>query len=103
MIEAAGGAEDCFRFDALDDTESVVWVNDLVTNLECHMSPTMKVSRIGVPRDQQSFQYSEILTDRQRKTAKNGHFCTIPPKALSPPLERFDTRTGPDRPRVTAG
>ncbi len=40
MIEPAGGAEDGFGFDALNDAESVVWVNDLVTNLECHMSPT---------------------------------------------------------------
>jgi hypothetical protein len=40
MVEAAGGAEDCFGFDALNDAESVIWVNDLVTNLECHMSPT---------------------------------------------------------------
>jgi hypothetical protein len=39
MIEAAGGAEDCFGFDALNDAESVIWVNDLVTNLECHISP----------------------------------------------------------------
>ena len=32
--------EDGFGFDALNDAESVVWVNDLVTNLECHASPT---------------------------------------------------------------
>jgi hypothetical protein len=24
----------------LHDAESVIWVNDLVTNLKCHMSPT---------------------------------------------------------------
>ena len=40
MIEPAGGAQDGFGFDALNDAESVIWVNDLVTNLECHMSPT---------------------------------------------------------------
>jgi hypothetical protein len=40
MVEPAGGAEDGFGFDALNDAESVVWVNDLVTNLECHVSPT---------------------------------------------------------------
>ena len=63
----------------------------------------MKVSRFGVPRDQQSFQYSEILTDRQRKTAKNGHFYTISAKALSWPLEDFDTPGGADRAAVTGG
>ncbi len=40
VIEPAGGAEDGFRFDALNDAESMVWVNDLVTDLECHISPT---------------------------------------------------------------
>jgi hypothetical protein len=40
MVEAAGGAEDCFCLDALNYAESVIWVNDLVTNLKCHMSPT---------------------------------------------------------------
>jgi hypothetical protein len=24
----------------LHDAESMIWVNDLVTNLKCHMSPT---------------------------------------------------------------
>jgi len=48
MVEAAGGAEDGFGFDALNDAESVIWVNDLVTNLKCHMSPSNKVSRLGV-------------------------------------------------------
>jgi len=40
MIETAGCTEDGFGFDALDDAESVVWVNDLVTDFECHVSPT---------------------------------------------------------------
>ena len=39
VIEAAGGAKNGFSFDALNDAESVIWVNDLVTNLECHTSP----------------------------------------------------------------
>jgi hypothetical protein len=40
VIKTAGGAEDCLRFYALHDAESMIWVNDLVTNLKCHMSPT---------------------------------------------------------------
>ena len=39
VIKAAGGSEDGFSFDALNDAESVVRVNDLVTDLKCHMSP----------------------------------------------------------------
>jgi hypothetical protein len=40
VVEAAGGAEYGFGFDALNDAESVVRVNDLVTDLKCHVSPT---------------------------------------------------------------
>ena len=40
MIKTAGRAEDSFGFDALNDAESVIWVNDLVADLECHASPT---------------------------------------------------------------
>ena len=40
MIEAASSAEDGFGCDALNYAESVIRVNDLVTNLECHTSPT---------------------------------------------------------------
>ena len=40
VIKTAGCTENCFGFDALNDAESVIWVNDLVTNLECHTSPT---------------------------------------------------------------
>ena len=39
VVKTAGGSEDCFGFDALNDAESVVRVNDLVTDLKCHMSP----------------------------------------------------------------
>jgi hypothetical protein len=40
MVEATRGTENGFGFYALNDAETMVWVNDLVTNLECHMSPT---------------------------------------------------------------
>jgi hypothetical protein len=44
MIKTAGGTEDCLCFDALNYAESVIWVNDLVTNLECHTSPKAQVT-----------------------------------------------------------
>ena len=40
-IEPAGGAEDGFFFDTFDDAETVIRVNDLVTDLECHVSPVL--------------------------------------------------------------
>src|SRR5262245_54503872 len=39
VIETAGRSENSFRFDALHNAETVIRVNDLVTNLECHTSP----------------------------------------------------------------
>src|SRR5215203_7492862 len=39
VVKTAGRPQNCFGFDALNDAESVVWVNDLVTDLKCHVSP----------------------------------------------------------------
>jgi hypothetical protein len=39
MKEAAGGTENCFLFDPFNDAESMIRVDDLVTELECHVSP----------------------------------------------------------------
>jgi hypothetical protein len=36
MIETASGTEDGFFFDALDDPETMIRVNDLVDDLKCH-------------------------------------------------------------------
>ena len=42
MIEAAGGTEDGFVFDALDDPETMIRVNDLVADFKRHGSPCWK-------------------------------------------------------------
>ena len=39
MIETASGAENGFFFDALDDPETMIRVDDLVADFECHGSP----------------------------------------------------------------
>ena len=39
MKEAAGCTENGFLFNPFDDAESMVRVDDLVTDLECHVSP----------------------------------------------------------------
>jgi hypothetical protein len=39
VIKPAGGSEDGFVFDPLDDPESMVRVNDLVADFKCHGSP----------------------------------------------------------------
>jgi hypothetical protein len=77
MVEAACGTEDGFGFDALNDAESVVWVNDLVTNLECHMSPTIKVSRMGVPSKCSPLSIAEGVRAGNEKPAKYWHFFIL--------------------------
>ena len=39
MKKAAGGAKNGFFFDTFNDAESMIRVDDLVTELECHVSP----------------------------------------------------------------
>ena len=39
MKKAAGGPENSLVFDAFDDTQPVIRVNDLVTDLKRHNSP----------------------------------------------------------------
>jgi hypothetical protein len=39
VVETARGAHDCLRLDAFDDAEPVIRVNDLVSDVECHVTP----------------------------------------------------------------
>jgi hypothetical protein len=39
MVKTAGGAENGFVFDAFDDPETMIRVNDLVADFKCHGSP----------------------------------------------------------------
>ena len=41
LVEPAGRPEDGLRFDPLDDAEPMIRVNDLVTDLKCHVSPVL--------------------------------------------------------------
>jgi hypothetical protein len=43
MEEPARRSQDGFFFDAFNDTEPMIWVDDLVANLECHMALVRKV------------------------------------------------------------
>src|SRR3954453_19750993 len=75
MVETARGTEDGFGFYSLNNSESMVWVNDLVTNLECHMSPTAaagKSERCANPK--QSLQYTEGTLRGQGNRPKIGSF-----------------------------
>jgi hypothetical protein len=39
MKETAGSTQNSFLFDPFDDAETMVRVDDLVADLECHVSP----------------------------------------------------------------
>jgi hypothetical protein len=39
MKESASGSEDGFLLNPFDDAEPMIRVDDLVTKLECHVSP----------------------------------------------------------------
>ena len=40
VIETAGGTKNGFFFDAFDDPETMIRVNDLVADFKCHGSPS---------------------------------------------------------------
>jgi hypothetical protein len=77
MVEAARGTENGFGFDALNDAESVVWVNDLVTDLECHISPTKKVEGWGASKVSSPFSIAKHRVSGNEKPAKYGQFFTL--------------------------
>src|SRR5690606_27082883 len=72
MVEPARGTEDGLFFDALDYTETMIRVNDLVADLECHVSPVReKVARRRGLERVEPVQYTARLLVDQSKTAKN--------------------------------
>src|SRR4030095_335712 len=69
VIKAAGSTEDGFLFDALDDPETMVRVNDLVADFKCHESPCWKRG-MGRPKScRQSYKYRRPCSAIQRKMA----------------------------------
>ena len=47
MIETASSAENGLVFDALDDPESMIRVNDLVADFKCNGSPCLRKRCVG--------------------------------------------------------
>src|SRR5260221_10647510 len=81
MIETAGCAEDCLGFDALNYAESVVWVNDLVTDLKCHTSPKRLVSGKENRGISSSPSIPEDGVPGNENRRKIGLFCTFLPRS----------------------
>src|SRR5262249_41739869 len=77
VVEPAGRAENGFSFDALNYAESVIWVNDLVANLECHTSPTAKGRSGRNSRMKQPTQYTRGSPLRQGKRPESRVFLRI--------------------------
>jgi hypothetical protein len=93
VIEAAGGTENRLFLDAFNDTETMVWVNDLVTDLKCHISPVC-AGRLGGREARRLVKkrpahLTELRGQMQGKLAQFGVFRPFfarPYRALSPPM-----------------
>src|SRR5262249_30551936 len=74
MIETAGGTKNGFFFDALDDPETMIRVNDLVADFECHESPCWKRYMEGLSRTGSSLSIADRMAEINEKWPKNGRF-----------------------------
>src|SRR5205807_2066771 len=74
MIEPARCSENGLFFDALDDPEPMVRVNDLVADFECHESPCRKRSMEGRNRTGSSHSIAHFAGGYNEKGPKNQHF-----------------------------
>jgi hypothetical protein len=77
--ESAGGAKNGFFFDPFDDAESVVRVDDLVADLECHVSPAAAIvgGRTGVVPGTAPMSIAQRKRPDQREMAENWRFCAL--------------------------
>ena len=76
-VEPAGSAEDGFFFDSLDDAETVIRVDDLVTDLECHVSPVLGRVLSGGCRSRPIMSIQKAGTILKEIGHKRGRFAFI--------------------------
>src|SRR5437899_6614264 len=83
MIKTARRSKNGFLFDALDDPETMIRVNDLVADFECHESPCQE-AQYGRPKSYRQFiQYSSLSSAIQREQAvKPGFFRLSPARRI---------------------
>src|SRR5918994_2162362 len=70
MKETAGGAENRFFLNPLDDAEPMIRADDLVTELECHVSPVAGRLVVAVRRWYCTHEYSSLARRRSTKSAR---------------------------------
>jgi len=79
--EPAGRAKNRLFFNSFNDTEPMVRVNDLVSDLECHVSLVPVGGGWPVCDLEQPTEYSAFLSARQREIVENGSvlagFCQL--------------------------
>src|SRR5207244_2483964 len=72
MIKAARCSENRFLFDALDDPESMVRVNDLVADFKCHESPCQEALYMeGRSRTSSSISITHLTPRHNAKSPEN--------------------------------
>ena len=79
--KSAGGTQDGFFFDTFDDTEPVIRVDDLVADLESHVSPVAGrlVAGPNSCREQHSMSIADGRAGNQREMAEKGLFSPFQP------------------------
>ncbi len=83
-VEPARSAEDGFLFDALDDAETVIRVDDLVTDLECHVSPVRGRVKSGGVRSRRATSIQQVFENGKIFGRKSSIFAFSSPSRAVP-------------------
>src|ERR1051325_1198971 len=77
--KTARRTENSFFFDAFNDTEPMVRVDDLVADLECHVSPVAgrRMGRSGIEPGTAFLSIAHLPEHRQRKMPGKWAFCSV--------------------------
>src|SRR5688572_9456278 len=76
--KTAGSTKNSFLFDPFDDTETMVRVDDLVAELECHVSPVAgSGGRTGLVAGNSTHEYSPLAPCQQREMAEKPMFSAL--------------------------
>src|SRR4030081_146660 len=74
MIETARSTKNRLFFDAGDDAQTVIRVDNLIADFKCHGSPCWKRSTVGRISCRQSTQYSSLYKPIQRERPEKWAF-----------------------------
>jgi hypothetical protein len=83
VVEPAGRPEDGFVFDAFDDSETMIRVNDLVADLKCHGSPCLERVWKAESRASSAVSIAESWPEFNEKRPKTLAFSRLSPSFVT--------------------